>query len=237
MKIIYDTETSEFGILKIQPVAMPQLNLIEDTTLAIDKNIWLHLSGKRKFLAVRLEEVFMVSTPVRITTDNEDVVLRPLWVSNRTELDCPVKFDCRFTPEENQNMWIIHHLHDGGMSAFTSHKRVESYRDVFHNGFNNIFDDGRICVGNARVPSVSAIAELGMAGFVNEWLRVWGESPFNEDLVRGRHVRTLKFDPDTLENVKIGEGWEETYGRFSPEYENDDRIKVLRAITAIGGAL
>ena len=179
----------------------------------------------------------MVSTPVRITTDNEDVVLRPLWVSNRTELECPVKFDCRFTPEENQNIWIIHHLHDGGMSAFTAHKRVESYRDVFHNGFNNIFDDGKICVGDARVPSVSAIAELGMAGFVNEWLRVWGAAPFNGDLTRNWHIRTLRFNPDTLENVKIGEGWEEVYGCFSSEYENDDRIKVLKAISAMGGAL
>lgn len=232
MKIIYDPETGDFSRLVLQPIQLPRITLVSDFVMAIEKNMYLYLSGDRKYLATRIEVVNMISSGANITTQTGDTaVIRPNWLRRRGSLPTELSFDLKFEPEDDQDLWLLIGLHDDSAAMFATDKDIRGAENIYMTGFNNTFPSGRLCTGRAPVPSASEVSTLGMSAWLNKWIEVWSQSPFNGDLVRDFHGSTLAFDPDTLTNIKIGQAWRSIYPHVEDISETKEMIDALTAVS------
>jgi len=232
MHIVYDTETGTFSKVTMQEIKAPSLSTHIDAVFPVDTGLWFVVSKGAKYLVHKVESIFMRSTPALISqTDEQQVVLRPAYLTRRAG-DMPIMpYDMVFTAEENQSMWLVFNLSEGVSGLYSTPEPFSQIGDVFLPGVNNTFVGGHLCLGHAHVPEASVvIPQRGMAAFVQEWVDAWSQSPFNADLVFSHHAHTLQFDPTTLTNVKLGPTWPSLY----QHPRGDDLAGLVRALLTVG---
>jgi hypothetical protein len=232
MHIVYDTDTGIFSKITMQEIKAPSLSIHVDAVFPVDKGLWFVVSKGAKYLVHKVESIFMRSTPALISaTGEQQVILRPAYLTRKSGDMAIMPYDMVFTAEEDQSMWLVLNLSEGVAGLYSTLEPFSYIGDVFLPGVNNTFAEGHLCLGHARVPSAGVvIPQRGMAAFVQEWVDIWSQSPFNADLVYGHHGVTLKFDPETLTNVKIGQTWPSIY----PHPAGDDPAGLIRALLTVG---
>ncbi len=215
MHIIYDTETSEFFSFTKKVIDPGNIKLYSPFVMSLDKGLFV-TSTSSPFIIMQLDHIGMTSQEIKITGTEQPVIL-PSFIRSSNGLSLGVVTDLEFHPEGGHLLFLVFDLSNGITSLLTVEQRNDEW--VFlGSGVPNVHGDGKLCTGQATVPSPAKIAQIGLFPWITEWMAAWTSAPFNSDLLREQHMYTLRFDPETRRNIPLApDARSEWYDRITPD--------------------
>jgi hypothetical protein len=223
MHIIYDTETSEFFSFTKKIIDPGNIKLYSPFVMSLDKGLFA-TSTSSPFIIMQIDHIGMTSQEIKITGTEQPVIL-PSFIRSENGLSLGVVTDLEFYPEEGHLLFLAFDLSNGITSLLTVEKWNGEW--VFRgSGVPNVHGDGKLCTGQATVPSPAKIATIGLFPWITEWMAAWTSAPFNSDLMRERHAYTLRFDPETRRNIPLPSTLRATcYERIAPDANVSSAVK------------
>jgi len=118
----------------------------------------------------------------------------------------------RYVPPQDMRLWFITETREGSDPFLLAQCALDG--TIHHPILPNIYDNGRVCMGQAQIPVYHA--DDGLSKFLNSIFESWSEAKWNSDLLGAngaRPIEWLKFDEKTKTNVIPDDGhWKEYAG-------------------------
>lgn len=156
----------------------------------------------------------------RLTTDGDGAPALEISNDPRDPM-----VDALWTPQEQQDTYLVLQPNDG--VALLLSFPPKSYEARLP-GVPNVFNHGRLCLGDMNPPPTSMIKREGLLRWADAWIEAWGKSPWNRDLLPDDQS-PCTFDPTTspITNRRIDD-WAQHVSSAKLRPEDLELINLLK---------
>jgi len=224
--LIYDPDTQDFyretrSVRKVNPKGISNLyansyrvfpGLSPDCFVA-------ETSDRLLFIAHRLRQIPFLSEFTVGSDENDRTVYLPYLTQTEYGRVGVTSDDINlvFHPQDDQALWLLVNPSSNMGRLIAVHLPNGTYH---HPGIPNVFQDGRLCTGDATLPQPDELWG-GVDPYLNKWLAAWSSCKFNDDLFPPFAQEACKFNEHGV-NIPV-DAWQTKSPRLGLE-EDQDRV-------------